>query len=147
MSASARFLIGLLLVCLLGATAVAEEGRQPLGPPRPLLQVPLQPPVLPQRPVNVRQGSHLLLETGRPLREFDLDRGLTALCRDGRFRQKRDRFLVVRLGGFVHGAVVGGHWSLYDPEGFAVPELVYAVKGQDTARCEVYVIRHITAGE
>ncbi|CAN0361515.1 unnamed protein product, partial [Ectocarpus sp. 13 AM-2016] len=99
--------------------------------------------ILPRRPVNYRQGSHLLMEDERPLREFDRDRGLTDLCRAGRFRQKRDRFLMVRLAGFNHGAVVGGHWALYDPEGLAVPDLVYAVKGQDTARCEVYVIRHM----
>ena len=43
------------------------------------------------------------------------------------------------------GAVIGGFWGLYDPEGLAVPDLVYALRWQDTGRCEVYILRHLSA--
>jgi len=95
------------------------------------------------RPVNPLPGSHLLLEDEAPIGAFDLDRGLTRLCRAGRFRQQREHLFIVRLGGFVHGAVIGGAWGLYDPDGLAVPNLVYALRWQDTGRCEVYVLRHL----
>ena len=95
------------------------------------------------RPVNPLQTSRLLLEDKAPLTEFDLDRGLTRLCRAGRFGQQREHLFVVRLGGVLHGAVIGGAWGLYDPEGLAVPNLVYALRWQDTGRCEVYVVRHL----
>jgi hypothetical protein len=95
------------------------------------------------RPVNPLPNSILLLEDEQPLSSFDLDRGLSKLCRIGRFRQQRERLFIVRLGGFVHGAVIGRFWGLYDPEGLAVPNLVYAVRWQDTGRCEVYVVRHL----
>ena len=132
-----------LLGTLPGGSGLADDGHLPIGPGKTRISGSLPPPALQRRPVNPRQGSHLILEEDSPLSAFDRDRGLTELCRIGRFRQKRDRFLIIRLDGYTHGAVVGGHWSLYDPEGLAVPDLVYAVKGQDTARCEVYVIRHL----
>lgn len=97
------------------------------------------------RPVNPLPTSRLLLEDDAPLGAFDLDRGLTRLCRAGRFRQQREHLFVVRLGGVTHGAVIGGAWGLYDPEGLAVPNLVYALRWQDTGRCEVYVVRHLPA--
>ena len=135
-----------VLLCDGAYPSFAAEGHLPVGPERAQLRGAPPAPSLPRRPVNQRQGSHLLLEDDRRLDRFDLDYGLTELCRLGRFRQKRDRFLIVRLGGYTHGAVVGGHWALYDPEGLAVPDLVYAVRGQDTARCRVYVIRHLEPG-
>lgn len=95
------------------------------------------------RPVNPLPTSRLLLEDDAPIGAFDLDRGLTRLCRAGRFRQQREHLFIVRLGGFVHGAVIGGAWGLYDPEGLGVPNLVYALRWQDTGRCEVYVVRHL----
>lgn len=95
------------------------------------------------RPVNPLPTSRLLLEDDAPLESFELDRSLTRLCREGRFRQQRQPLFIVRLGGYVHGAVVGGAWGLYDPEGLAVPNLVYALRRQDTGRCEVYVLRHL----
>lgn len=99
----------------------------------------------PGRVVNPLPTSRLLLEEKAPIAEFDLDRGLTRLCRAGRFRQQREHLFVVRLGGFLHGAVIGGAWGLYDPERLAVPGLVYAIRWQDTGRCEVYVVRHLPA--
>jgi hypothetical protein len=95
------------------------------------------------RPVNPLPTSRLLLEEDAPIGAFDLDQGLTRLCRAGRFRQQREHLFIVRLGGFIHGAVIGGAWGLYDPEGLAVPNLVYALRWQDTGRCEVYVVRHL----
>jgi hypothetical protein len=95
------------------------------------------------RPVNPLPTSRLLLEDAAPIAAFDLDRSLTELCRAGRFRQQREHLFIVRLGGFVHGAVIGGAWGLYDPEGLAVPNLVYALRWQDTGRCEVRVVRHL----
>src|SRR3546814_20547409 len=89
------------------------------------------------RPVNPLPTSNLLLEEAAPLAAFDLDRGLTRLCRAGRFRQQREHLFIVRLGGFVHGAVIGGAWGPYDPEGLAVPNLVYAPRWQDNGHCEV----------
>lgn len=136
-------LAGLLAVLLPPGSVLADPNHLPLAPALPALRGPVEAPVPPRRPVNPRKNAHMIYEDDRPLRDFDRDRGLTDLCRSGRFRQKRERFLSIRLGGFVHGAVVGGHWSLYDPEGLAVPNLIYAVKDQDTARCEVYVIRHL----
>ena len=109
-----------------------------------LLLPPLQ--ALARPPVNPLATSRLLLEEEAPIAAFDLDRALTRLCRAGRFRQQREHLFIVRLGGFVHGAVIGGAWGLYDPEGLAVPNLVYALRWQDTGRCEVYVIRHLPAG-
>src|SRR3546814_20449457 len=57
------------------------------------------------RPVNPLPTSNLLLEEAAPLAAFDLDRGLTRLCRAGRFRQHREPLFIVRLGGFVPGSV------------------------------------------
>ena len=139
--------VTLSLFCLSGGAAWANDRHLPVGQDKARVHGLALPPNLPRRPVNARESSHLILEEDRPLRSFDRDRGLTEFCRLGRFRQKRDRFLIVNLNGYIHGAVVGGHWSLYDPEGLAVPNLVYAIKGQDTARCEVYVIRHLDAGD
>ncbi len=96
-----------------------------------------------RKPVNPQATSNLLFEDDEPLSSFDLDRGLSKLCRSGRFRQQQERLFIVRLGGFVHGAVIGQQWGLYDPEGQAVANLVYALRWQDTARCEVYVLRHL----
>jgi len=87
--------------------------------------------------------SRVLLEEEGAIASFDLDRSLTRLCRAGRFRQQREHLFVVRLGGILYGAVIGGAWGLYDPQGLAVPDLVYALRWQDTARCEVYVVRHL----
>ena len=101
------------------------------------------PPSGTPRPVNPSKTSNLLLEDDAPLSSFDRDRSLTESCRAGRFRQQREHLYIVRLGGFIHGAVVGGRRGLYDPEGLAVPGLVYALRWQDTGRCEVYVVRHL----
>lgn len=138
-------------LCLASASlpgpALAADKASPVGVALGALDGATQVSDLARRPVNPRKRSHLILEEDRALREFDRDRSLTELCRAGRFRQKQEHFLIVKLAGFVYGAVVGGHWSLYDPEGLAVPNLVYAIKGQDTARCDVYVIRHLSPGE
>lgn len=133
----------LCLASLSAGAAWADDKHLPVGPGKTRIQGLALPPGPPRRPVNPRETSHLILEEDRPLRWFDLDQGLTELCRLGRFRQKQEHFLIVNLDGYIHGAVVGGHWSLYDPEGLAVPNLVYAVKGQDGARCEVYIIRYL----
>jgi len=98
-----------------------------------------------RRPVNPMATSRLLLEDEAPITDFELDRGLSGLCRAGRFRQQREHLFIVRLGGIVYGAVVGGFRGLYDPEGLAVPALVYALRWQDTGRCEVYAVRHLPA--
>src|SRR3546814_1378610 len=82
------------------------------------------------QPVNPLPTSRLLLEEAVPITELDLDRSLTKLCRAGRFGQQRTHLFIVRLGGYVHGAVIGGAWGLYDPEGLAVPNLVYAQIGR-----------------
>ncbi|MGF1628314.1 MAG: hypothetical protein ACFCUT_02485 [Kiloniellaceae bacterium] len=133
------------LAALLACPALAKEApRLPVGPER--LQVRgLPTPETVPRPVNPLPTSRLLLEEAEPIAAFDLDRGLTRLCRDGRFRQQREHLFIVKLGGYVHGAVIGGYWGLYDPARLAVPNLVYAVRWQDTGRCEVYVLRHLPA--
>src|SRR3546814_2190043 len=89
------------------------------------------------QPVNPLPTSRLLLEESVPITELELDRSLTKLCRAGRFGQQREHLFIVRLGGFVHGAVIGGAWGLYDTEGLAVPNLSYALRWQDTGCCEV----------
>lgn len=132
-----------LSACLADGSVQADEQHLPVGRQKSQVQGAVEVPLLPRRPVNPRNSSHLIMEDERPLREFDHDRSLTELCRAGRFRQKRDRFLMVRLDGYIYGAVVGGHWALYDPEGMAVPDLIYVLKRQDTARCEVFVIKHL----
>src|SRR3546814_7562303 len=104
-----------VLLCAAAAPAAAQEAR---------------------RPVNPLPTSRLLLEEAVPITELDLDRSLTKLCRAGRFGQQRTHLFIVRLGGYVHGAVIGGAWGLYDPEGLAVPNLVYALRWQDTGRSE-----------
>ena len=126
-----------------GPAAAGDPGHLPIGSER--ARVGGWPP-LPSgtpRPVNPLKTSNLLLEDDAPLSSFDRDRSLTESCRAGRFRQQREHLYIVRLGGFIHGAVVGGRRGLYDPEGLAVPDLVYALRWQDTGRCEVYVVRHL----
>ncbi|MEQ8356877.1 MAG: hypothetical protein RH942_15150 [Kiloniellaceae bacterium] len=136
--------LSLLLPAALAAPAAAQDpAHLPVGPLR--VQTRGLPPI-PQndpRPVNPLAGSNLLLEDDAPLTAFDLDRNLTKLCRKGRFRQQRQHLYIVRLAGYIHGAVIGGRWGLFDPEGLAVPNLVYALRWQDTGRCEVYVLRHL----
>ncbi|MGF1592978.1 MAG: hypothetical protein ACFCUW_06850 [Kiloniellaceae bacterium] len=134
----------LLLAALLAGPAAAEPVRHlPVGPERPQFRGLPVPPQGARRPVNPLPTSHLLLEEEAPIGAFDLDRGLTRQCRAGRFGQQRQHLFVVRLGGYLHGAVIGGYWGLYDPQGLAVPDLVYALRWQDTGRCEVYVVRHL----
>jgi hypothetical protein len=125
--------------------SLADEARHlPLGAARLQLRgLPMAPAGRP-RPVNPQQTSNLILEDDDPLTSFDLDRDLTKRCRAGRFRQQREHLFIVRLGGFVHGAVIGGQWGLYDPDRLAVPDLVYALRWQDTGRREVYVLRHLS---
>lgn len=138
-----------LILCsalLLGASGVAGAGNPaqlPIGPER--TRVRGLPPI-PQgrpKPVNPLPTSRILLEDENPIGRFDLDRSLTKQCRAGRFGQQRAHLFVVRLGGVLYGAVIGGAWGLYDPQGLAVPDLVYALRWQDTGRCEVYVVRHL----
>ncbi|GAB4238648.1 MAG: hypothetical protein Tsb0032_42960 [Kiloniellaceae bacterium] len=124
-----------------------EAAPMPLGEQRLQTRGLAPPPELPPRPVNPRRSSRLLFEEEEPLTAFDYDRGLSKLCRAGRFRQQRAHLYTVRLGGYLHGAVIGGRWGLYDPEGLAVPRLVYALRWQDSGRCEVYILRHLNPGE
>lgn len=139
-----RNFLTLLLFCLAaGAGQAGAAETLPVGPQKP--QVRGTPP-LPEGkrlPVNPQQTSNLLFEDDQRIEAFDLDRGLSRLCRAGRFRQQREHLFIVRLGGTVHGAVIGGFWGLYDPERLAVPNLVYALRWQDTGRCEVRVLRHL----
>lgn len=125
------------------APAAADSAHLPLGSQRLQTRGLAPAPPLRPRPVNPLETSRLLLEDESPLASFDLDRDLTARCRAGRFRQQRAHLYIVRLGGYEHGAVIGGRWGLYDPDRLAVPELIYALRWQDTGRCEVYVIRHL----
>ncbi len=132
-----------LLVLAAGEIRAAEPAPLPIGPERTRVR---GLPPLPQgrpRPVNPLPTSRVLLEDEDPIARFDLDRSLTRQCRAGRFRQQREHLFVVRLGGILYGAVIGGAWGLYDPQGLAVPDLVYALRYQDTGRCEVYVVRHL----
>lgn len=132
-----------LLAAVTAGPAAGDPAHLPVGEQR--LQIRGAPPLPPDRPrpVNLLESSRLLLEDEAPLASFDLDRELTRRCRAGTFRQQRAHLYVVRLGGYVHGAVVGGRWGLYDPARLAVPDLVYALRWQDTGRCEVYVIRRL----
>jgi hypothetical protein len=133
-----------LLAALLACPAWAQEtARLPVGPERPQFRGLPSPPETAPRPVNPLPTSRLLLEDAEPITAFDLDRGLSRLCRAGRFRQQREHLFIVKLGGYIHGAVIGGYWGLYDPARLAVPNLVYALRWQDTGRCEVYVLRHL----
>ena len=141
-----RFAVHALCTALLlaaGPAGSVEPGHLPVGPeraqPRGLPSAPEGRP----RPVNPLPTSRVLLEDEDPITRFDLDRGLTRQCRSGRFRQQREHLFVVRLGGVLYGAVIGGGWGLYDPERLAVPDLVYALRYQETGRCEVYVVRHL----
>lgn len=140
------------LFCLLAALAesggcrravAGEAALLPVGLERPAVRGLAPAPALPRRPVNPLPNTFLLFETDEPLTSFDYDRGLSELCRAGRFRQQRERLYSVRLGGYLHAAVIGGRWGLYDPDRLAVPDLVYALRWQDSARCEVYVLRHL----
>lgn len=139
-------ILALCAALLLGGSAGAFAGdpaHLPVGPER--TRVRGLPPV-PQgrpKPVNPLPTSRVLLEEEDPIARFDLDRSLTKLCRAGRFGQQRQHLFVVRLGGILYGAVIGGAWGLYDPQNLAVPDLVYALRYQDTGRCEVYVVRHL----
>lgn len=139
-----------LLVLLAGAAAarpvLADPAHLPLGKQRVQGRSQPTPPETAPWPVNPLPNTFLLFESEAPLTSFDLDRGLSRSCRAGRFRQQRHRLYSVRLGGYLHAAVVGGRWGLYDPDRLAVSDLVYAVRWQDTGRCEVYVLRHMEQG-
>lgn len=132
-----------VLVAVTTVPATGDPAHLPVGEQR--LQIKGASPLPPVRlrPVNPLATSRLLLEDDAPLASFDLDRDLTRRCRAGTFRQQRAHLYIVRLGGYIHGAVIGGRWGLYDPARLAVPDLVYALRWQDTGRCEVYVIRHL----
>lgn len=130
---------------LTGAQTAARAAETlPVGPQKPQVRGTPPLPEIKRLPVNPQETSNLLFEDDQRIEDFDLDRGLSRLCREGRFRQQREHLFIVRLGGYVHGAVIGGFWGLYDPERLAVPNLVYALRGQDTGRCEVRVLRHLT---
>lgn len=132
-----------LLAVLAGPAAAGEPAHLPIGPER--LQTRGLPP-LPEgapRPVNPLPNSFLIFESEEPLGNFDFDLGLSKSCRAGRFQQQRHHLYTVRLGGYIHAAVVGGRWGLYDPDRLAVPDLVYALRRQGTGRCEVYILRHL----
>lgn len=139
-----------LLVLLAGIAAarpaLSDPAHLPLGKQRVQGRSLQTPPATAPRPVNPLPNTFLLFESEAPLASFDLDRALSRSCRAGRFRQQRHRLYSVRLGGYLHAAVVGGRWGLYDPDRLAVPDLVYAVRWQDTGRCEVYVLRHLEQG-
>lgn len=126
------------------AAGVAAPRPLPVGPER--MRAHGLVPVAEGRrqPVNPLTTSNLLFEEDQPIGSFDRDRSLSRQCRAGRFRQQREHLFIVRLGGIIYGAVIGGFWGLYDPDRLAVPNLVYAVRGQDTGRCEVFVLRHLT---
>jgi len=145
MRTRAFVIAGLGLWALLAASAVraADPAHLPVGEARARFHGLPSVPEGPRRPANPLKTSNLVYENDAPLSSFDLDRGLTRLCRAGRFRQQRSYLYVVRLAGYTHGAVIGGHRGLYDPEGLAVPDLIYALRYQDTGRCEVYVLRHL----
>jgi hypothetical protein len=130
----------------LALPAWADPAHLPVGPQRLQSRGLPPPPATAPRPVNPLPNTFLLFESAEPLASFDLDRNLSRACRAGRFRQQRHRLYSVRLGGYLHAAVVGGRWGLHDPERLAVPDLVYAVRWQDTGRCEVYVLRHLQQG-
>lgn len=142
----ARLGAAVLLVLLGGPAVAGEPSHLPVGPER--LQSRGLPPV-PEggpRPVNPLPNSFMIFESEEPLGSFDFDRGLSRLCRAGRFQQQRHHLYTVRLDGYIHAAVVGGRWGLYDPDGLAVPDLVYALRWQGTGRCEVYILRHLEPG-
>ncbi len=90
------------------------------------------------RPIPRRNTGRLLHEDPRRLGDLIYERELSRACRAGRFRQVRDRLYVVRLAGEIHGAVQGGRRGLFDPDRLARADVIYAVRGQDTAYCRVY---------
>ncbi len=138
-----RLFFATLLALLPAVPATGDPAHLPVGEQRPQIKgAPPVPPLWPW-PVNPLATSRLLLEDDAPLASFDLDMDLTRRCRAGTFRQQRAHLYIVRLGGYIHGAVIGGRRGLYDPARLAVPDLVYALRWQDTGRCEVYVIRHL----
>ncbi len=69
---------------------------------------------------------------------WNLDRVLSDYCREGQFRQRRDRRFVAILDGRTYGAATASKASLYDPRGVATPGNVYVFRGQGTSRCRVY---------
>lgn len=69
---------------------------------------------------------------------WNLDRVLSEYCREGQFRQQRDRRFVAVLNGRIYGAATASKASLYDRRGVAAPGVVYVFRGQGTSRCRVY---------
>jgi len=132
------------LAALVPSSAWAAEARSlPVGPAKPQVRGLPPLPEVRRSPVNPQETSNLLFEADQSIEDFDLDRGLSRLCREGRFRQQREHLYIVRLGGVVHGAVIGGFWGLYDPERLALRNVLYVVRWQDSGRCEVRVVRHL----
>ena len=108
---------------------------------QPRLRAPLLRHTPVRRPVNPRPSSVLLMdETRRGLEDFKLVKPLTKACRDGRFRQVRDRRYIAKVQGMTYGAGLGGHASLYDPDRRAMGGMVYIFKNEDSSRCLVYLL-------
>lgn len=69
---------------------------------------------------------------------WNLDRVLSDYCREGQFKQRRDRRYVAVLNGRTYGAATASKAALYDRRGVATPGTVYVFRGQGTSRCRVY---------
>ncbi len=123
----------------LAAELATTDRRHSTSAPRPALRpfdarLNLPPPA----PPNALPSSNLLYQRDDlGFSDLPYDRSLSRLCREGRFLQVRDRLFIARLGGQIYGAVVGGHWALWDPKGAALPGFIYAMHRQHTGRCEV----------
>lgn len=137
-------LAGLLLASLTaGPAASAEPGLANSNPDHFRSGAERHDSRLPQPPRAghpiPRYSSGLLLHEGpRAVADLVYERELSRACRAGRFGQVRDRLYVVRLAGEVHGAVQGGRLGLFDPDRLARPDVIYAVRAQDTAYCRIY---------
>jgi hypothetical protein len=139
---SLKSICGICWVALFAHVAMADGLS--VTAPRHFRAGPSDHPTAPQR--DARQASPRELPSSVLLHE-DRDRRITAMkpdrrlstaCRAGLLRQYRDRQFVVQLGGYVHGAAFGGHWSLIDPEGQATPGQIYAFRRPNSGLCEIY---------
>lgn len=135
-------MVASLLVALLASEVTAEitvtHPQHYANPPKRVTTQPAAVPHgrtrLPATRPRVLMRSDEALGAGN----WNLDRVLSEYCREGQFRQQRDRRYVAVLNGRIYGAATASKATLYDRRGVAAPGTVYVFRGQGTSRCRVY---------
>ncbi|TQV79225.1 hypothetical protein [Denitrobaculum tricleocarpae] len=136
-----KIAVAILALLWLSPAAAEISVTHPRHYATPPKRVTTQPAAIPHgktRLPPIRPG--VIFRSDESLGEgnWNLDKELSKLCRDGKFVQKRDRRYVAVLKGQIYGAATASRQTLSDPQGFAVPDNIYVFRSQGTTRCRVY---------